>query len=600
MSLSAESVKSRADIVAVLGHYGSVRLRNGGKAGELVGECPLPGHAKSGTQPGGAFTVTPDKQVYHCFKCGIGGDVFDLVKRIEGFSRFDQVVQHVAELIGMADDPVLAAGSGKAEHKRNPVAGETLTETLPASAPAVQGKVVATYPYVDEGGALLYEVLRYEPKGFRQRRPDGNGGWIGNLSGVGRVLYRLPEVIAADEVFFVEGERDVHTVLAGGITATTNSGGASAPWLPEYSEALRGKRVVILPDQDEPGQKHTAKIEAALQGIAADVVVVNVPTGKDVTEYLESGKTVENLLQLVAGARETKKRDEIEARGLLSPEEIYELYPGGINAFLEPRHGIKTGFHKFDEMTLGLHAGELTILAARPRMGKTALALNIAVNIAKRGHGVRFFSLEMSRESLLTRMVCAWANVDSLQFRSGELEPWQMERVKQAISDSCDLPLFLDHKTGAGLESIQRKIAASRDRGPISLVVIDYLGLMEAKSKENRTQEISELSRGLKMMARDLHLPLLVLAQLNRESEKRTDTTPQLSDLRDSGSIEQDADVVVFLSRPEVYKPNDPTLRGLAFLNVAKQRNGPNGEIRLTFRAGQTQFENYSPATEEA
>ena len=599
--LNAESVKQRADIVAVLGHYGSVRLRSGGKAGELVGECPLPGHAKSGTQPGGAFTVTPSTQMYYCFKCGVGGDVFELIKQIEGFSRFDQVVQHVAELIGMASDPVWSAGSVKAEHHKESVSGESVAESSPASAPAVQGKVVATYPYVDERGELLYEVVRYEPKDFKQRRPDPSerGGWSWKTTGMRRVLYRLPAVLAADEVFIVEGEKDVHTLGGAGLIATTASGGAKAPWLDEYSETLRGRRIIILPDQDQPGRERAAIVADKLKGIAASVIVVNVPTGKDVTEYLERGWTVDSLLLLVASAREQKQRDDIETRGLLTPQEIIEVFPGGANAFLQPKHGLKTGFHVFDEMTLGLHPGELTILAARPAQGKSSLALNIAVNIARRGDGVRFFSFEMSRESLLTRLLCSWARVDMLKFRAGYLDADERARIQRAVSAACELPLFIDDNASSTVEQIHRKITRSQERGSVALVVIDYLQLMQYEGSENRNQEVGKISRSLKIMARELRVPFLVLSQLNRSSEQRTGGhRPQLSDLRDSGNIEQDADLVTFIFREEMYKPDAPELRGQAEWIIAKQRNGPTGKVRLLFRHALTQFENYSGAME--
>jgi len=447
--------------------------------------------------------------------------------------------------------------------------------------------------------------LRYEPKNFRQRRPDPAGGWLWSLAGTAeapaprRVIYRLPAVIAADEVYWVEGEKDVHTLEAAGLIATTNSGGVAGFGVAEYADAMRGKRIVILPDQDEPGQKHAAKIEAAMQGIAADVIVVNVPTGKDVTEYIASGKTVEDLLALVSRAREQKQRDEIEARGLLTPQEIFEIFPGGVGSFLQPKHGLKTGFTVFDEMTLGLHPGEVIILAARPAMGKTALALNISVNVAKKGHGVRIFSLEMSRESLLTRLLCSWAHVDMLKFRAGYLDADERARIHSAVATACELPLFIDDNPSARIDRMHEKLVASQERGPISLVVVDYLQLMQGKSRENRTQEVSELSRGLKLMARELRVPFLVLSQLSRASEKRPEgSRPQLSDLRDSGGIEQDADLVTFIYREEMYKPDKPELRGMADWIVAKQRNGPTGKVRLLFRHALTQFENYSGSLE--
>jgi replicative DNA helicase len=207
---------------------------------------------------------------------------------------------------------------------------------------------------------------------------------------------------------------------------------------------------------------------------------------------------------------------------------------------------------------------------------------------------VALFSLEMSRESLLTRMICASARVDQQKFRAGYLNEEDRRRLRKATNDLVQAPFFIDDTAGAHLMDIHAKLRRLKSEHGLALVVIDYLQLMSGRGRyENRNQEISTISRGLKLLAKELKVPMLVLSQLNRAPETRPgDHRPQLSDLRESGSIEQDADLVAFIFREEVYKPNDESLRGLAELLVAKQRNGPTGKVNLVFLKEFTKFEN--------
>jgi replicative DNA helicase len=284
------------------------------------------------------------------------------------------------------------------------------------------------------------------------------------------------------------------------------------------------------------------------------------------------------------------------SEGLRSPREVIAAYQGGINAFLDPSKrikGIGTGFTKFDEMTGGLHGGELFILAARPSMGKTALALNMAWHVAAKAfQPVAIFSLEMSQESLLTRMLCAAARVDSHRFRTGYLNEQERQKLRQAANQMVESPIFIDDSAGVNLMDMHAKLRRMNPKP--GLVVVDYLQLMSSRGRvENRNQEVSQLSRGLKLMAKEMDCPFLVLSQLSRATETRVgDHRPQLSDLRESGSIEQDADLVAFIFREEVYKRDREDLKGLAELILAKQRNGPVGKIDMVFLHSQTRFEN--------
>ena len=312
--------------------------------------------------------------------------------------------------------------------------------------------------------------------------------------------------------------------------------------------------------------------------------------------------------EILAGAEETLlKLGEAQVKsGLLNPDEILQGYEGGISAFLDPSKrvsGIATGFTKLDEMTGGMHGGDLFIIAGRPSMGKTALALNIAQHVAlEKKQTVAVFSLEMSKESLLTRMLCAAARVDSQRFRAGYLSQEERRRLNLSLQKLVEAPLYIDDTAGLHIMDMHAKLRRlKQERKQLGLVIVDYLQLMSVRGRsENRNQEVSALSRGLKLLAKELNVPMMVLSQLSRAVESRQgDHRPQLSDLRESGSIEQDADVVGFVFREEVYKREDENLRGLAELIVAKQRNGPTGTVNLVFLHAMTKFENRAEDTGE-
>jgi replicative DNA helicase len=310
----------------------------------------------------------------------------------------------------------------------------------------------------------------------------------------------------------------------------------------------------------------------------------------------------EDGYQILGSAEDAlmKLGDAETSTGLASPRQIIEDFAGGVNAFLDTSKrikGISTGYVKFDELTGGLRGGELVILAARPAMGKTAFALNIAQHVATNRHNpkaVAVFSLEMSKESLLTRMLCATARVDQQRFRAGFLSSHERHSLQDSMSKLVEAPLFIDDTAGTNLMDIHSKLRRLQADQDLGLVVVDYLQLMQGRGRfENRVQEISSMSRGLKLMSKELKVPFLVLSQLSRAPETRIgDHRPMLSDLRESGSIEQDADMVAFIFREEVYKPDNASLQGIAELILAKQRNGPTGRVKLVFLNKFTKFEN--------
>ena len=290
-------------------------------------------------------------------------------------------------------------------------------------------------------------------------------------------------------------------------------------------------------------------------------------------------------------------------RSFMGIQEIVKESFGSVDALLQRGRritGLATHFPDLDEMTSGLQNSDLVILAARPSMGKTALALNIAENAAVKDEKVvGVFSLEMSREALLLRLLCSQANVDSHKMRTGSLWREDEARVMQAMEQLARAPIFIDDTAGIALSEMRAKARRlQQQQGRLDLLVVDYLQLMSGGSRryENRTQEVSAVSRGLKALAKELHVPVLALSQLSRAPESRGgDHRPQLADLRESGSIEQDADVVMFIFREEVYKQDDPELQGRAELIIAKQRNGPTGKVGLAFLKSSTRFATPTP-----
>ncbi|MCL4791874.1 MAG: replicative DNA helicase [Gammaproteobacteria bacterium] len=278
--------------------------------------------------------------------------------------------------------------------------------------------------------------------------------------------------------------------------------------------------------------------------------------------------------------------------GTVERLDILHQSPGAVT-------GLPTGFTKLDEFTAGLQGGDLIIIAGRPSMGKTSFALNIAENAALGARkSAAVFSMEMSVEQLAFRMVSSLGRVDQSHLRNGRFSDDDWPRINGAIQQMQEAPIYIDDTPAMTPTEVRaRARRLQRERG-LDLIVVDYLQLMRvAGASENRATEISEISRGLKALARELNVPIIALSQLNRSVESRTDKKPVMSDLRESGAIEQDADLILFIYRDEVYNADSPR-KGIADIHIAKQRNGPIGEFPLTFLGRFTKFENYAPEVE--
>jgi replicative DNA helicase len=346
---------------------------------------------------------------------------------------------------------------------------------------------------------------------------------------------------------------------------------------------------------DRPSIEHYINIvrdKALLRGLihAATAAIARASEPGDTAEEILND-TEAQIFQL------SEKRI---GRGFMGVQEIIKESFGSIDALLQRGRritGLETHYPDLDEMTSGLQKSDLIIVAARPSMGKTSFAMNIAENAAiEDGKTVAVFSLEMSKEALLQRMLCSAARVDAHKFRTGSLWQDDMRKISQAVEKLAQAPIFIDDTPGISVSEMRAKARRLlQSQGSLDLIVVDYLQLMSGGGKryENRTQEVSAISRGLKALAKELQVPVVALSQLSRAPESRGagDHRPQLADLRESGSIEQDADLVAFIFREEVYKPDDPELDGIAELIIRKQRNGPVGTVKMAFIKSSTRFE---------
>lgn len=281
------------------------------------------------------------------------------------------------------------------------------------------------------------------------------------------------------------------------------------------------------------------------------------------------------------------------AREFVAISEVLENYFDQIDYIHQHRgqaFGVPTGFRELDKLTGGLQRSDLIILAARPGMGKTSFALNMALHAAqKHNTPVGIFSLEMSKDQLVQRLICSQAGIDQHRLRTGYIEESEWGKIAQAIGELSEAPIYIDDTPGISIMELRTKARRLQAEHDLGFIIVDYLQLMQGNRTDNRVQEVSEISRSLKGLARELNVPVLAASQLSRAVEQRPKNRPQLSDLRESGSIEQDADIVMFIYREELYE-RDTLRKGLADIIVAKHRNGPLADIELVFLAQQTRF----------
>lgn len=356
--------------------------------------------------------------------------------------------------------------------------------------------------------------------------------------------------------------------------------------------------------QNTPSSANIRRYAEIVRERAVVRQLIEVSSGITDSAFNPQGRDAKNLLdEAELKILKIAESDQRTSQGFAS---VQDLLPGVINRIddlFQLDHsngvtGISTGFLDLDAYTSGFQPGDLIIVAGRPSMGKTAFSINIAENIALESKlPVAIFSMEMGSAQLVTRMIGSVGRLDQHRMRNGTLEDDDWERLTMAVGKLNDAPIYIDE--GAGLNSFELRARArrlQRKTGQLGLIVIDYIQLMAGtsdKANENRATEISEISRSLKSLAKELNVPVVALSQLNRSLEQRPDKRPIMSDLRESGAIEQDADLILFIYRDEVYN-KDSDQKGTAEIIISKQRNGPIGSIRLSFLGEHTRFENFA------
>ncbi len=332
--------------------------------------------------------------------------------------------------------------------------------------------------------------------------------------------------------------------------------------------------------------KHKSTLRKLLKA-GHDITALSYDEGMEMNELLELAE------KKLFGVTQTVIKDKfVHVKDVLTGtyEKIADLHdPDSKDKYL----GVPTGFATLDALTSGLHPSDLIILAARPSMGKTALALNMAQNIAQKGKGVGIISLEMSKEQLVERMFCSLLEVDSWKIKTGKLSEGDFARIGPIMDELNSLKIFIDDSLGSSIVELRAKTRRLQMEFGLDLLIIDYLQLMQSSRgsgyQGNRVQEISEISRSLKALARELQIPIIALSQLSRAVENRPSKLPQLSDLRESGAIEQDADLVMMMYREDYYE-EDTERKGLTDIFIRKHRNGPIGHIELRFQKERMRF----------
>ncbi len=425
---------------------------------------------------------------------------------------------------------------------------------------------------------------------------------IGGLMLDKQAFDKVADVVAAADFY-----RKDHQLIFAAVAALTQDGQAcDVVTVSEFLDA-RGEL------EDAGGLEYIATLANETPGAAnakayANIVrersimrsLINVGNEIAGSAFTSDGRTASDLVD--EAERKVFEIAEKGARGRAGFKPLRDILPETVDR-IDLLHqsdgditGISTGYHEFDKMTAGLQGGDLIIVAGRPSMGKTTLAVNMAENAAI-GSKVptAIFSMEMPAQQLAFRMISSLGRVDQTFLRTGRFPDEDWSRINTAVQLMSEAPVFIDDTPGLSPTEIRARARRLQREHGLGLIVVDYLQLMQVPgNKENRATEISEISRSLKALAKELNLPVIALSQLNRGVEQRTDKRPVMSDLRESGAIEQDADLIIFIYRDEVYNQDTPR-KGIADITIAKQRNGPIGDFPLTFVGRYTKFENFVP-----
>ena len=523
--------------------YFSARLPRLRQTNQRSWRCPCPVH--NGTRD--SFAVDSETGLCQCFSsCGKGWDMISLEQEFSGLD-FGRAKDRVFEIVGRP---------------------KVLWE---------ERDIEAVYDYTDADGKLLYQVIRRQGKKFSQRRPDGSGGWVWKLGESQIVPFHLPKLKASKFCAIVEGEKDVLTLESIGMSATCNNGGAGN-FKPGLAPHFTGKDVAIFPDNDDPGRDHALKVASLLASVAKSIKVVELPKlplKGDVTDFIYAGGTIEALRELYRTAQpwtpdwsfaSTLPND--NDRFVRTIQQEVEL-SGGLTEFwnLAKLTGLLTPWIKLSRaLGGGLRAGEVYVLGANQGAGKTSLVLQFAIASMRRHEGVLVFSMEMGWHSIFERMASIEARVDINELREaqysikrkGEDPHIVMEAnakvsslippLAKATGELSMLPLLVSTRSAVTPEYIVSETARLKKRERIHLVIVDHMQLMGAVGKERSEYEkFTAISRSMKQVAVDIGVPVLLVSQTNRTQSKEHRGELDVSDLRGSGAIEEDAAAVMLL-----------------------------------------------------
>jgi len=498
--------------------------------------------------------------------------------------------------------------------------------------PFEEKNLEAVYDYVDETGKTLYQVLRYHGKEFKQRKPDGRGGYHYGLGDVRRVPYRLDKIINAPFVALAEGEKDVHTLEHLGIVASCSSGGAGNVFKPEAAEFFRGKDIAIFPDNDDPGRKYAIKTAEALNGIAKSIKIIELPdldVKQDVTDWVFKGGNKQKLRELYARAQfwspdwrwannVPRENNRYNKRMIEAIEEA-----GGLTEFwnLARLEGLATPYTRLSRfLGGGLRRSEFYVIGGNQGSGKTSLALQFAIKAIRSGHHVVMFSMEMNWNSVFQRMVAIEARVNLNELMDAQITLKRKDVSSDDIREAqqvCQrlVPLLCQHttqlaehrllvsnKSGVTPEHIIDEIKYISNVEPVSLVIVDHIQLMDcAESNRSDYEKFTKISRMMKQVAMELRIPILLISQTSRlqSHEKRTEL--EVSDLRGSGAFEEDAAAVLLLyedfeDRKLALSEGDGSRYMLGpvkcHLKIGKSRYGGQGKVfRLLHHKAFTRFD---------
>jgi replicative DNA helicase len=506
---------------------------------ELRGPC----HVHKGKGPN--FSVNLENGLCRCHsKCDKGWDLIGLEQDLHG-SDFAKALEQVCWIVG-----------------RDPESGKTIKPR------PTRGKLDTTYDYVAEDGTLLFQAVRYkEPKGFNQRRPDGNGGFIYNLDGVRIVPYRLPAVMKADFVFIVEGEKDADTLAQLGQVATCNPMGAGK-FREDLAPYFAGKKVCIIPDNDKPGKEHADKVASALYGTAASIRILELPgMGEkgDVTDFIDAGHTLDDLRNLYRGAPVYDPDYCEDDQYVRTFRQEFDA-AGGMNGFWDftQQEGIPTPFPTLTRaLGGGMRDGEVYCIGGDTGGGKTSMGLQFGITALRCDHGVLIFSMEMDHRAAMQRMVSIEAKVDLNEFgeiqralkramsareRNSRVDGMYQEMIEMQrrlslfTEEFLSYPLIVSRKSRVTPKYLVEETRRLKGKFPkIRMVIVDHMQLMSGdERKASEYEKFTAISRALKQAAVEMALPVIILSQTTRSHRHDGRFELELSDLRGSGAIEED------------------------------------------------------------